>query len=105
MRLPGFVADVSLYKVSSHYQIAGGLDYSQGVTLQENSSLGFRHCGSCYWSDGQCVQDCTTCIPCPPGVKPNGCGGCDTVTVPCKAPGKCPPLPPCCPKGCVGVCP
>ena len=101
MSFPGFAAESALYETSGRYQMAAGFAGLTGVAPQAPL---LRHCGPCYWSDGQCVQDCTTCIPCPPGHLPNGCGGCDTETVPCKS-GHCTAPPPCCPKGCQGQCP
>ena len=84
MRLPGFGAESSLYKVGVHYQIAEGSDHPYGVTPQ-------IACGECYWDKtGTCVMDCK--YPW------------ETDTVPCRSPRHCPPKPPCCPPGCLGTC-
>jgi hypothetical protein len=93
MCLPGFGAESSLYKTGGHYQMAEGSDHTYGITPQ-------IACGGCYWYNGECVMDCYN--RCPPGVKPNGCGGYETV--PCRPPRQCPPKPPCCPAGCQGTC-
>ena len=104
MSFPKFSAESALYNTTEHYRMRGGFAYSSGMAVQQ--FLPIRDCGPCYWSNGSCVQDCSICTPCPPGVKPNGCGGCETFTGPCRVPGGCAtPPPPCCPKGCVGVCP
>lgn len=86
MSLPGFGAESTLYNASRHYQRAARIYYSGEITPQQFLPA---PCGSCYLSNGECVQDCTICRPCPPGVKPNGCGGCDTVTKACALPGGC----------------
>ena len=99
MRLPGFGAQSSLYKTSGYYQMAGGFEHVDGITSQ------LIECGPCFWSDGKCVRNCTFCSRCPPGVKPNGCGGCTTTTEGCPTNEHCPPPPPpCCPAGCQGTC-
>lgn len=113
MNMPGFGATASLYKTSIYYCVANGWPSVAGAhfgpsNLTPQAGIHpagiIHHCGDCYWSNGECVMDCTTCIPCPKGVQPNGCGGCETTTVPCN--GTCPPpTPVCCPRGCQGVCP
>jgi hypothetical protein len=94
MRLPGFNAESSVYKTTSQYQMAVGV-FDSGQIIPQLT------CSKCYCDDsGACVQDCV--IPCPPGVKPNGCP--TEFTRPCRAPGRCSPPcsppPPCCPPGC-----
>lgn len=135
MRLPGFDAASSLYKASGHYRVAvAGEHYSGAAGLRPmpesfsppppqppgafasfpaNPDQIVRNCGPCYWSNGVCLQQCETCVPCPPGKLPNGCGGCTPTTVPCSA--GTPECPPgsvascgiCCPTGhvnCRGTC-
>jgi hypothetical protein len=114
MSMPGFGATASLYKASTYYCLANGWPSVAGahfgprdLTPQAGihpAGTSIRHCGDCYRSNGECVMDCTICLPCPKGVLPNGCGGCTTETVRCE--GSCPPPPPpvCCPPGCV-MCP
>ena len=68
----------------------------------------------CYWRNGACVQDVMICVPCLPGVQPNGdCGGWHVSHVPCSAKQPfchSPYLPSCgicCPRGqvnCYGEC-
>jgi hypothetical protein len=110
MRLPGFDAASSLYRTSGHYPMAvAGENYSATVGLRPLQGL-FSHppsgpfpqpqvltrtCEPCYWSNGDCLQECETCFtyPCGPGqlpyVLPSGlpveCGGCSVNTVPCSA--------------------
>ena len=115
MNMPGFGAIASLYNASTYDCLANAWPSVAGAHFGPSDRTPqtgihpaaiIHHCGTCYLSNGQCVQDCTTCFPCPPHVLPNGCGGCETVTVPCRPPGFCAtPPPPCCPKGCAGVCP
>jgi hypothetical protein len=134
MRLPGFNASSTLYKTSGHYRVAeAGENYSGAVGLRPmpeshspppQSPGAFasfpskpdrivRNCDPCYSSNGVCLQRCETCVPCPPGKLPNGCGGCTTTTVPCTAgtpqcnPGEVASCGICCPTGqvnCFGTC-
>ena len=79
MGLPGFGAERALYKTSGHYQMTESHGQTGGIVPA------FFHCGSCYREHGKLVRTCTICVPCPPGVLPNGCGGCETYTVPCSS--------------------
>jgi hypothetical protein len=103
MRLPSFDAASSLYRTSSHYQVAVGGDnlsstfdlrpQVEALSLALPSRAPFRpqpdlivkNCDPCFWSNGVCLQRCVTCEPCPPGKLPNGCGGCTFTTEPCDA--------------------
>lgn len=77
MNLPGFTAEESLYKTSSHYQgSTGGLTAGRGVQAALKISPGLAAtCGRCTCDPGQCCETtnggkdckCTTCggIPLP----------------------------------------
>ena len=87
MGLPRFAAESSLYRSQRHYFLVARSGFGHAVVPQ-------LPCGNCYRDDtGNCVHDCY--IPCPPGVKPNGCG--NDVTLPCRPSSRCGPPPPPCP--------
>jgi len=60
MRMPGFNAEISLYKTGGHYPLAGGLKRADGVIPQLFFSPG---CGPCHCDQfANCVQNCFYCV-------------------------------------------
>lgn len=96
MSTPGFTAEVSFGKAGIQYPTGEDFDEAEGITPQLVYRAGF--CGPCYWSNGECVKECSNC----------GYGGCTYWSQPCPT-SSCPPskgvtTPPCCPAGCRGTC-
>src|SRR5574337_540610 len=66
MALPGFNAELSLYRSAVLYRLKGSAVQAGGIMTQSFS------CSRCYWdaSTGRCLRSCTSC---PEGVEPDGC--------------------------------
>jgi hypothetical protein len=85
MTLPGFSAEISLYRTTVHYRLTGTSVEADGVVPQQVHTHTF--CGPCYLDETRaCVQNCTTCLGhlCLP-----------SLTFPCD-PSACPPIHPSC---------
>ena len=71
MNIPGFGATASLYNASTYYCLANAWPSVAGThsrCMGPNAASGHQpagiihRCGDCYWSHGECVMDCTTCL-------------------------------------------